>query len=662
LSVLNIENFPEVEAYLDVRDDQGTFVTGLQAGNLMVFENNTEIPLSDLEELRNGVQVVFALNFGNSFAIRDGQGNSRFYYVSQTLQNWANTLPKDVDDLSLVTPAGVPASHRSDPAEWSAALQALDPDLRSATPSLDTLARAIDLASNPTLRPGMGKVVFFITPGLENEFADSLQNLASQATQTGVHIYVWVIDSQAIFQDDKAAILQGLASQTGGQLFLFSGIETFPDINTLLEPHRFIYRLTYQSQVNVAGQHQVAIRVTDDESDLFTPPQTFDLQLMPPNPVFVSPQDEVVRMAPEDTLVEPVNYLPLRQTIEMLVEFPDEIERQIVRATLYANGEVVAQNIEGPLDQLNWDISQYTSSQLVLLRIEIEDELGLIGTSVEYPIQITVAEPELGFRMIMARYGTVIVGAIVGLTGAILLLILILSGRIRPRSIGARRKGKTGYADPVTRPVGTSSDTGPHQDPVTKPAGIGRKSRPRTVYDDPDSRPRDGEEKKPPSYVDPVTQPVKAVDTSLDESPSPVSRLVKRFSPTSLRWSQRKRAPEPSAYLSRLKENGGAQSEGAIAVFDEITFGSDSTQVSLVLNDPSVEALHARLWRDEEKYFLADANSTAGTWINYAPVSPEGGQLENGDLIHIGRAGFRFSLDDPSKASSPVVIREEQGE
>ena len=90
-----------------------------------------------------------------------------------------------------------------------------------------------------------------------------------------------------------------------------------------------------------------------------------------------------------------------------------------------------------------------------------------------------------------------------------------------------------------------------------------------------------------------------------------------------------------------------------------ITLGSDAEQVIVPIDDPGVEPIHARLWRDEEGSFrLADENSIAGTWINYAPVSEGGSRIEHGDLIHIGRAGFRFTLSKPSEQRNPTVTRE----
>ena len=46
---------------------------------------------------------------------------------------------------------------------------------------------------------------------------------------------------------------------------------------------------------------------------------------------------------------------------------------------------------------------------------------------------------------------------------------------------------------------------------------------------------------------------------------------------------------------------------------------------------------------------LADQKTVAGTWVNYAPTTLEGCRLEDGDLVHFGKFGFRFMLNKQFK-------------
>lgn len=77
----------------------------------------------------------------------------------------------------------------------------------------------------------------------------------------------------------------------------------------------------------------------------------------------------------------------------------------------------------------------------------------------------------------------------------------------------------------------------------------------------------------------------------------------------------------------------------------DLVFGRDASLAAIVLDDPSVERLHARLVRQADgEYLLRDQGSVAGTWVNYELVQSEGRRLQHGDLIQLGRVEFRFQL------------------
>ncbi len=128
------------------------------------------------------------------------------------------------------------------------------------------------------------------------------------------------------------------------------------------------------------------LNLTDGNVELETLPQIIELQIEPPNPIFVSPPSEIVRIAPEDTAAERAVMMPRTQNLELLIEFPDGHDRQVERTILYVNGEVVTENTSPPFDQILWDLSNYVSVGRHLLRVEVVDILGLRGISIETPI------------------------------------------------------------------------------------------------------------------------------------------------------------------------------------------------------------------------------------------------------------------------------------
>jgi hypothetical protein len=225
--------FPYFETYLTVYDSQGKFIQNLKTTDIRMLEDGHSAPVTGVKELRPGVQAVIAINPGPPFAIQNSQAVSRYDFVIESLDKWGGSrIGTTIDDLSLLTTGGASTSHVSDPAEWGSTLTSSQVDAKIATPSLDTLSRAVDLAADPTPRPGMGRAVLFITPPFEGTLDGSLDNIASQAEQNGVKIFVWMVASPGAFSSVEAERLAELAEGTGGAFFCYYGEEELPDTET----------------------------------------------------------------------------------------------------------------------------------------------------------------------------------------------------------------------------------------------------------------------------------------------------------------------------------------------------------------------------------------------------------------------------------------------
>jgi hypothetical protein len=227
--------------------------------------------------------------------------------------------------------------------------------------------------------------------------------------------------------------------------------------------------------------------------------------------------------------------------------------------------------------------------------VEALDNLGMTGVSVEVPVIITIDEPQTNPLATFSKNRTSLAVLVVVIAGAVLTLVLVVGGRLRP--------------------------------------GMWRKARQR------------------PQRKDPVTQPVKVKS-------EPVPNQPRRST-----WINRLHLPHrtvpPKIYALLVYQPETNQEEATLPIMissAEVTFGSDPLLADQVIDDPSVEGLHARLRRGTDGVFrLSDAGSVGGTWVNYTPVSQEGVNLEHGDLIHLGRVGFRFQLREPKQVRKPVI-------
>ena len=112
----------------------------------------------------------------------------------------------------------------------------------------------------------------------------------------------------------------------------------------------------------------------------------------------------------------------------------------------------------------------------------------------------------------------------------------------------------------------------------------------------------------------------------------------------------------PEAVLLPLHLDGTAEIAIPLDGAD-LMIGSDPALCRLLLDDPSVSGLHARLTRRAAGvYNLRDQHSVAGTWVDESPVDEAGRDLAHGDRIFFGRAAYRFRLAAPP-AEARVVVR-----
>jgi hypothetical protein len=592
------EAFPTLSAYLDARDAQGNFIPGLNAQDISVLENGRRLPVSDLEQIKPGVQFVTAINPGTAFTLRDLLGISRYEYVTNALEAWAQGRQgTTLDDLSLLTVNGPVATHLSDTQSWISTLQSYFPENENNDLGFEILGRSLELAVDNPIRPGMGRAVLFITALPEQDMTLYLESLAARAVQRDVRIFIWLITSANLFPTPQATQLQNLAIQTGGEFFAYSGIEPIPDLETYLEPLRSIYSLTYDSRITSSGIHQIQVLIRLDGEDIYSSEQEFEIEVLPPNVAFISPGQEIKRKASAGKEDETVEITPKEYELEVLIEFPDGHIRPLERSRLYVDDQLVHENTASPFDRFTWDLSEFTNTSSHKLQVQVIDSLGLSSSSIEQSILVSLDMPQQSNLFTFTRNRALVVGVVVLSTGAILLLILVMGGRIQP-----------GFTKPT----------------------------------------RNGNHR-----TDPVTQPVKAnVDRKITRLPDWFNRLS---------WPQRRLDMEAQAMLNQLTKSEQGNTLPPIPIIgNEITFGRDPTLATQVLDDSSVESIHARLRLEpDHAYRLYDENSTAGTWVNYSPISPEGARLEHGDLIHIGRVGFRFTLRNPTNIRKPVIIREE---
>jgi hypothetical protein len=137
--------------------------------------------------------------------------------------------------------------------------------------------------------------------------------------------------------------------------------------------------------------------------------------------------------------------------------------------------------------------------------------------------------------------------------------------------------------------------------------------------------------------------------------PQPIRRTAQSAKAVKRRPSLKREPPEEpaEAYLRPISQDN-LNLEAIPLTGISLNLGTDPSLAASPIQDPSVDRLHARLIRQADgSYVLRDQGSTAGTWVNYKLVPEKGTRLQHGDIIHIGKATFRFEMID---APSPRTV------
>jgi hypothetical protein len=602
---VEVSTFPKVSAFLDVFDSKGIFASGLKPEAVSVVEDGKQLPVDSLNEIAVPLQLVIAVNQGESLDVRDPSTNfSRFQHVSQVLVQWVQSRPADLpDDLSLVSQAGPVINHAS-AADFIVGLNGFQPDFRAAIPNLQSLSIAMDTVSAQTTRLGMKRAILFITPHTDDiKITSALEPYIQRALENHIYVFVWFVDSATTFTTTSAAAFNNLALQTGGSMFTYSGIERFPDLETYFSGLRRVFALFYTSRLQAGGEHKISVNVNLASGAVTSAEQKFNVDIQPPNPFPLATSLQITRRAPENDPFNTKVLLPKEQKVEIIVEFPDGYVRPLTRTTLYVDGAIVDENTAEPFNIFNWNLEAYASSAEHQITVEAVDSLGLSKTSMPSPVVVTVIQPPQGIPALLAKYRTPITfGAII--SAGLALFAILLSGRLRVPSIRAAQEARRADADPLTQSIQA----------MTEPAAI------------------------PLPAVSVVKTRRRAVSSK---------KTVSGIKPGSI-------AP---ASLIRINAEGQVLPVTPIALIEqEIIFGTDPTQCNQIMDDPSISPVHARLRQTEDGGFLLlDNNSIAGTWINYDPIPREGYRLAHGDMVNFGQLMYRFTLRALPLINKPTI-------
>jgi hypothetical protein len=561
LSEPDTQAFPTISLLVSASDDAGRRISGLTADNFQILEDARKVEDLTVEELLVGTRQVFVINTAPGLGVRDSHGLTRFDYArDELLEYWRNPDAGliGIDDLSLLTSDGLLIQHSNTAAELAAALDQMEPTFEGSISGFDLLLLALDFSADPSEDEALPSSLVFMTPLIETPRDLPIANAISRASDSGTAIFPILFSSEESLELPEVEPLIQLAESTGGQFLAFDPETGMRGVAERILDQRFQYKLTFSSQADTAGLHQLEIQVTDDSYQTSSPPMDYEIDVRPPEVAFIQPPTEIVRQT-DDPELEVEEIAPTSYDLQVLTTFPDGYARDIERSSLLVDEEIIHVRREAPFDRFEWDLSEIRASGAHTLQVLVEDSLGLEAETIEHPVQIMVSRPDQGLSAIRPALDSLV--AVLAVIVAGMVLVIGLTTLIRRA---------------------------------------------------------------------PLSEPASGV----------------RLNP--VRRARLQSSAPPEALLIPLRPSGDPVPLTGV----DVILGRDASLAAIVLDDPSVERMHARLIRQADgDYLLRDHGSIAGSWVNYELVPKSGQRLQHGDHIQLGRVEFRFQLpgDQPAR-------------
>lgn len=101
---------------------------------------------------------------------------------------------------------------------------------------------------------------------------------------------------------------------------------------------------------------------------------------------------------------------------------------------------------------------------------------------------------------------------------------------------------------------------------------------------------------------------------------------------------------QPYLKLINRRDQLSFKVEESYTVSENSTIGR-SRKNEIVLNDPFISGVHAKIWKSGGVYFLEDLGSKNGSFLNGERIT-EPFTLRNGDRISLGQVEFLFVLSE----------------
>lgn len=581
---VDTSQLPQIEVYVSAVSANGGRYPGLFADMLQLFEDGAERSPSTYDAPR-GTYLVFLID-------ADLAAQAYWSDIREAIESYASPswMDEDVDYAAVIVGTGQQVETLVETSYHVGVSNAFiqesgayyEPSFQPATPLNDLIADTLAGLQDQTPTPGMYRALMVFSAGDAASSARSAESVATLASEQNIPLFTVMLGENPMGEQT----MQQLAQLSNGQFYTLDSPASLAPLWEILSSHRLQYAVTYRSRIVASGSHSVRVQTQAGVGDSYG----FDITVLDPQVEITLPQpsDVILRSAPKlnASLAE---HEPRTQPIKYHWEWPDGHERQITTVQLRVNG-IVQQQLDLTTSDdrsLVWDISNLEAGPYSL-RVEVVDELGLTGQSLEIPVAIQIGDAESA-PVASETPSPGIVKSALGLAKEHL-GCLTLSGL----SLGALVIAFFAYRRRLSA-LGRS------------PIAFLRR---QTFF-----------------------RPFDKVLISIQRLTGPL-RIKKP------KIGQATGKDKGTAWLDVVQ--GQTSTRTPIEIKAELTFGRSGEKAQVVFADRSVSRLHMSLIPEHGGKYRVFNHSGQNTWVSEQRVPDHGLLLKDGDEIRIGQVRLRF--------------------
>jgi hypothetical protein len=403
ITAVDTGQFPSIDVWARIYDSDLRPAAIVSGPAIQVVEDQQEVRFS-IDKLAGPLVSVLVIDLNANAFLPASTQQSRAAVAMETVRNFIVAMqPGDRTALLTTSQAGVKtlAHFSEDQTELLMQLSQLNDWEKGhfqhpsfVSDPMAGIRRALLLLKTYPQYTG-APLVLLVTPNYhpvnDEAGAEVVSALVQRARQEVIPLFLIQTNSTA-----ESKYLEQLANETRGGFFSYQRANSLDPLTFQITAQRSLFRIRFRSK---SGSDQSRTLVISSKGgNVVLAKKVFKVN-PPPQPaqldITTDPPSPITRQAPRaDSLL--ANIPPTQVTVHIAYRWNDSYPRKIQRVKLYVDGEMHGRELVMPQGETNltWDIRNFNTlgEKIAQLRVDVEDELGLVSTS-DIPITVIVQEP-----------------------------------------------------------------------------------------------------------------------------------------------------------------------------------------------------------------------------------------------------------------------------